>query len=72
MNDEGAYWKSRDRRVLAEKRIFLDQCLRQTEKAIDSIEIHDNDARDAEATARRIEEALRKADEDGQLPRQEA
>ncbi len=72
VNDEGAYWENRDRRILAEKRIFLGHCLRQTENVINSIEVDDNDARDAEALARRIEDALRKADEDDQLPRQEA
>jgi len=71
VNDEGAYWESRDRRILVEKRIFLGQCIRQIGKVIDSIEIHD-DPRDAEAIARRIEDALLKADEDGQLPRQQA
>ena len=72
VNDEGAFWETRDRRILAEKRIFLGQCIRQTEKVINSIETHDDDARDAETIARRIEEALLKADEDGQLPRQQA
>jgi hypothetical protein len=72
VDDEGAYWETRDRRILAGKRIFLGHCLRQTEKVINSMEIHDDDAHDAETIASRIEEALRKADEDGQLPRQQA
>jgi hypothetical protein len=70
VNDEGAFWEKRDRRILAEKRIFLNQCIRQTEKVIGSVELLDDDARDAEAITRRIEEALGKADEDGQLPRE--
>jgi hypothetical protein len=70
VDDEGAFWETRDHRILSEKRIFLGHCLRQTENVINSIEIQDDDARDAEAIASRIEEALLKADEDGQLPRQ--
>lgn len=69
VDDEGAYWETRDRRILAEKRILLGQYLRQTEKVIGSIEPTGNDAQDPEALARRIEEALLKADEDGRLGR---
>ncbi len=69
INDEGAYWETRDRRLLAEKRILLGHYLRHTEKVISSIEPVGNDAQDPEALARRIEEALLKADEEGQLGR---
>jgi hypothetical protein len=69
VNDEGAYWETRDRRILAEKRILLGHYLRHTEKVINSIEPSGNDAQDPEALARRIEEALLKADEEGRLGR---
>ncbi len=69
VNDEGAYWETRDRRILAEKRILLGHYLRHTEKVINSIELSDNDAQDPEALARRIEDALLKADEEGRLGR---
>ena len=69
VNDEGAYWETRDRRILAEKRIALGHYLRHTEKVISSIELSGNDAQDPEALARRIEDALLKADEDGRLGR---
>lgn len=62
VNDEGGYWTSRDRRLLAEKRIFLSQCLRHVEKAIGGIEVNDDERRNAAALADRIEDALRKAD----------
>jgi len=67
VNDEGAYWETRDRRILAEKRILLGHYLRHTEKVISSIEPTGNDAQDPEALARRIEDALLKADEEGRL-----
>ncbi len=67
VNDEGDYWKSRDERILAEKRIFLGQCLRHAEKVISGIEISDEDVRDPETIANRIEEALLKADEGDRL-----
>jgi hypothetical protein len=69
VTDEGAYWESRDRRILAEKRVALGHYLRHTEKVIGSIERSDDDARDPDAVARRIEEALLKADEEGRLGR---
>ncbi len=69
INDEGAYWETRDRRILAEKRILLGHYLRHTEKVISSIEPAGNDAQDPDALARRIEEALLKADEEGRLGR---
>jgi hypothetical protein len=69
VTDEGAYWESRDRRILADKRVALGHYLRHTEKVIGSIERSEDDARDPDAVARRIEEALLKADEEGRLDR---
>lgn len=69
VNDEGAYWETRDRRILAEKRILLGHYLRHTEKVISSIELFADDTHDADAVARRIEDALLKADEEGRLGR---
>jgi hypothetical protein len=69
VNEEGAYWESRDRRILAEKRIAFDQYLRHTEKVINSIELSGDDVHDPDAVARRIEEALLKADEEDRLER---
>ncbi|HEY4492698.1 MAG TPA: hypothetical protein VI958_11910 [Acidobacteriota bacterium] len=66
VSDEGSYWESRDRRLLAEKRIALGHCLRFTEKVISSIEVSGDEAGDAESIASRIEEALLKSEkEDG-------
>jgi len=66
VSDEGAYWESRDRRLLAEKRIALGHCLRFTERVIGSIEVSGVEAGDAESIASRIEEALLKSEkEDG-------
>ena len=67
VNDEGAYWETRDRRLLAEKRIALNQYLRHVEKVISSIEFPDGCAKDADSIAASIEKALLKADEDGRL-----
>jgi len=64
VTDEGGYWESRDRRLLAEKRVFLGHCLRRTEKVISSIEMSAEEPRNAEALAERIEEALLKSDDD--------
>ncbi|MCK9420163.1 MAG: hypothetical protein M0R70_12370 [Nitrospirae bacterium] len=64
VNDEGDYWESRDRRILAEKRIFLGQCLRHAEKVISGIEICGDDVQDTETIASHIEDALLKADEE--------
>ena len=69
VTDEGAFWESRDRRILAEKRVALGQYLRAAEKVIGNIERFEDDAQDPDAVARRIEEALLKADEDGRLDR---
>ena len=67
VNDEGAYWDSRDRRLLAEKRVALGHAIRHTEKVISNIELSGDDSRDPEAIASRIEEALLKAEkEDGE------
>ncbi len=67
VNDEGDYWESRDRRILAEKRIFFGHCLRHTEKVIADIEISDDEVRDPETIASHIEDALLKADEEDPL-----
>lgn len=67
VNDEGDYWESRDRRILAEKRIFLGHCLRHTERVIAGIENSGDDVRDPKTIASRIEEALLKADEEDRL-----
>jgi hypothetical protein len=61
VNDEGAYWETRDRRVLAEKRIALGQCLRHAERAIGSIEPSGDEVRDPETLADRIEQAILRA-----------
>lgn len=66
VNDEGAYWESRDRRILAEKRVALGHAIRHTEKVISNIELSGDDSRDPEAIVSRIEETLLKAEkEDG-------
>ena len=64
VSDEGDFWESRDRRILAEKRIVLGHCLRHTERVIAGIEISGDDIRDPETIAFRIENALLKADEE--------
>jgi len=64
VRDEGAYWESRNRRLLAEKRVALGHFLRHAEKVISGIEISDADAHDPERIASKIEEALLK-EEDG-------
>jgi len=65
VNDEGGYWESRDKKTLAEKRIFLDQCIRHTEKAIGSIDISEEDRKDPGRIASCIEDALQKDDKKG-------
>ena len=67
VSDEGGYWESRDRRILAEKRIVLDQCLRHTEKVLSGIEISGDALQDPETIAECIEKALLKADEEDPL-----
>src|SRR3990172_246025 len=66
VDDEGAYWDSRDRRILAEKRVALGHAIRHAERVLSSIDLSENDSRDPEAIASRIEEALLNAEkEDG-------
>jgi hypothetical protein len=66
VNDEGAFWETRDRRNLAEKRVVLGHYLRHTEKVIKGIDMSGLDVQDPETLASRIEEALLKAEkEDG-------
>jgi hypothetical protein len=57
VNDEGAYWETRDRRILAEKRVALGHWLRHAEQVIGNI------VRDPETLATRIEQAFLKADQ---------
>lgn len=64
VTDEGAYWETRDRRILAEKRILLGHYLRRTEKVLSGIELSDEERKDPEAIADRIEEALLRAEDD--------
>ncbi len=64
VHDEGGYWENRDKKTLAEKRIFLDQCIRHTEKAIGSIDISEEDLKDPGKIASRIENALQKDDKE--------
>jgi len=66
VDDEGAFWETRDRRILAEKRVVLGHFLRHTEKIIKGVDLSGLDVQDPEAVASRIEEALLKAEkEDG-------
>ena len=61
VNDEGAFWETRDRRILAEKRVVLGHYLRHTERVIKGIDVSGLDVQDPDAVASRIEEALLKA-----------
>jgi len=66
VDDEGAYWESRDRRILVEKRVALGHAIRHTERVSSGIELSGDHSRDPEAIASRIEDALLKAEtEDG-------
>jgi hypothetical protein len=66
VDDEGAFWETRDRRTLAEKRVILGHFMRHTEKIIKGIDVSGIDVQDPEAIASRIEEAILKAEkEDG-------
>lgn len=67
INDEGAYWESRDYKLLAEKRAVLEHYIHHTERVIGGIEISDHDVQDSEIVASHIEEALLEADKDGGL-----
>jgi hypothetical protein len=69
VDDEGAYWESRDRRILAEKRVALGHFIRHTERVISGIELSGEDARDPDAIASRIEEALLKVEREDGLKR---
>lgn len=62
VSDEGAYWETRDRRILAEKRVFLAQCLRHAERVIGAIEPTGDEARDPKTLADRIEKEFLKED----------
>ncbi len=66
VNDEGAFWETRDRRILAEKRVVLGHYLLHTERVIKGIDMSGVDVQEPEAVASCIEEALLKAKkEDG-------
>jgi hypothetical protein len=67
VNDEGAYWETRDRRILAENRVSLGHYLRHTEKIIKGIDVSSLDVKDSDALASRIEEALIKTEEKDDL-----
>ena len=67
INDEGAYWESRDYKLLAEKRAVLEHYMRHTERVIGGIEISGHDVQDSEIVASHIEEALFKEDKEGGL-----
>jgi len=67
INDEGAYWESRDYKLLAEKRAVLEHYMRHTERVIGGIEISGHDAQDSEIVASHIEEALFEEDKEGGL-----
>ena len=67
INDEGAYWESRDYKLLAEKRAVLEHYMRHTERVIGGIEISGHDVQDSEIVASHIEEALFEEDKEGGL-----
>ncbi len=62
INDEGAYWESRDYKLLAEKRAVLEHYMRHTEMVIGNIEISGHDVQDSETVSSHIKEALLEAD----------
>jgi hypothetical protein len=67
INDEGAYWESRDYKLLAEKRTVLEHYMRHTEMVIGNIEISEHDVQDSEIVSSHIKEALLEADKKGGL-----
>jgi hypothetical protein len=67
VDDEGAFWETRDRRTLAEKRVVLGHFMRHTEKIIKGVDLSGLDAHDSETLASRIEEAILKAEKEGGL-----
>ncbi len=60
VNDEDAFWKTRDRRVKTDERIILRHCLCYAELVIGGVKVSDDALRDSETIAARIEEALLK------------
>lgn len=58
INDEGAYWESRDYKLLAEKRAVLEHYMRHTERVIGGIEIPVHDVQDSEIVASLITQGL--------------
>lgn len=67
INDEGAYWESRDYKRLAENRAVLEHYMRHTERVIGGIEVSGPDVQDSEIVATHIEEALFEEDKEGGL-----
>jgi hypothetical protein len=61
VNDEDAFWKTRNRRVMTDERIILGHCLCYAELVIGGVEVSDDALRNSETIATRIEEALLKA-----------
>lgn len=62
VNDEDAFWKTRDRRVMKDDRIILGHCLRYAELVIGGITLSDDAVWNSETIATRIEEALLKTE----------
>lgn len=66
VDDEGAYWESRVRRILAEKRVALGHAIRHTERVISGIELSGDDDKHPEVIASLIENALLREEKEGQ------
>lgn len=62
VTDEGLYWESRDRELLADKRKVLSHYIRHTEETLRNTEIPGDTDPDPDSVASAIEEALLKAD----------
>ncbi len=62
VEDEGTYWTSRDRDLLAEKRAVLEHYISHTEKVISSVEVSNDSDQSSHTVASHIEKALLKAD----------
>lgn len=60
VNDEDAFWKTRDRRVMKDERIILGHCLCYAELVIGGIALSDDAVRSSDAITTRIQEALLK------------
>jgi hypothetical protein len=62
VNDEGAFWETRNRRTLAEKRVVLGYYLRHTEKVIKGVDMSGLEVQNPEAVASCIEAAILRAE----------